>query len=219
MKILIAEDEKAISDLIATVVKMLGHTPIQAFNGDEAIDLLVEETIDLLFLDIIMPIATGFEVLEFCQLENISIPTIILSALDSDKDQLKGFTYTIEDYWIKPLSFAVLMKKMERLIARLDGDNSSHSHIVVDDDKQDVLIEGNLIGLTKLEYRLFRFLYSNKGRYCSKMEIIDKTWGSDSEVDERNVDFTIKRIRKKLGDDSTCIQTKAKVGYVYEDQE
>lgn len=218
MKILIAEDEKPINDLVATVVKMLGHTPLQAFNGEEAIELLVEETVDLMLLDVIMPEANGFEVLEFCQLENIQIPTIILSALDSDKDQLKGFTYTIEDYWVKPLSFAVLMKKLERLILRLVGPKSSEERITIDDEKQDALIEGKIVGLTKLEYRLFRFLYSNKGRYCSKHEIIDRTWGMEVDVDERNVDFTIKRIRKKLGDDSTCIQTKAKVGYVYEDQ-
>lgn len=219
MRILIAEDEKAINDLAATAIKMLGHTPIQAFNGEEAIDYLVEDTVDFMLLDMIMPIATGLEVLEFCRLENITVPTVILSALDSDKDQLKGFTYEIEDYWIKPLSFAVLMKKLERLIIRLSGNPNDGQRIVVNDEKQDVFIDGEMIGLTKLEYTLFRFLYSNKGRYCSKLEIIDRTWGSDSEVDERNVDFTIKRIRKKLGEDSICIQTKAKVGYAYEDQE
>ncbi|MGL4663281.1 MAG: response regulator transcription factor [Culicoidibacterales bacterium] len=218
MKILIAEDEKPINDLVATVVKMLGHTPIQVFDGDSAIQTLVEETIDLMLLDIIMPKTTGFEVLEFCQLEQVKIPTVILSALDSDKDQLKGFTYPIEDFWVKPLSFAVLMKKLERLIVRVAGDVGSQ-RITVDDEKCDVVINGKSVGLTRLEYRLFRFLYSNKGRYCSKVEIVDKTWGSDSEVDERNVDFTIKRIRKKLGEDATCIQTKAKVGYVYESQE
>lgn len=218
MQILIAEDEKAISDLAATVVKMLGHTPIQAFNGEAAIDALVEESIDLMLLDVIMPVATGLEVLEFCRLEQMHIPTVILSALDSDKDQLRGFTYEIEDYWVKPLSFAILMKKLERLIVRLNGKNTDEQRIVINDEKKDVLIEGELIGLTKLEYRLFRYLYNNKGRYCSKLEIIDRTWGSDVEVDERNVDFTVKRIRKKLGDDATCIQTKAKVGYAYEDK-
>lgn len=219
MKILIAEDEKVINDLGATVVKMLGHTPIQVFNGEDAMDILINETVDLMLLDVIMPKATGLEVLEFCELEKIKIPTVILSALDSDKDQLKGFAYTIEDYWIKPLSFAVLMKKLERLIFRLVGDQHTDERIVADDEKQDVIIDGALIGLTKLEYRLFRFLYSNKGRYCSKLEIIDRTWGSDSDVEERNVDYTIKRIRKKLGNDATCIQTKAKVGYIYESPE
>lgn len=219
MKILVAEDEQAISDLISTVIRMLGHTPIQAFNGDEAIRILMDETIDLMLLDVIMPEVTGFEVLEFCRLEQVQVPTVILSALDSDKDQLKGFAYTIEDYWIKPLSFAVLMKKLERLIFRLVGDQHTDERIVADDEKQDVIIDGALIGLTKLEYRLFRFLYSNKGRYCSKLEIIDRTWGSDSDVEERNVDYTIKRIRKKLGNDATCIQTKAKVGYIYESPE
>lgn len=217
MRILIAEDEKAINDLVAIVVKMLGHTPIQVFNGEEAIDMLVEETIDLMLLDVIMPQATGLEVLEFCRLEKIRIPTVILSALDSDKDQLRGFAYEIEDYWLKPLSFAILMKKLERLISRLEGAHVEGQRVHINDEKQDVEIEGRLVGLTKLEYRLFRYLYNNKGRYCSKLEIIDRTWGSEADVEERNVDFTIKRIRKKLGDDSICIQTKAKVGYAYED--
>lgn len=218
MKILIAEDEKVINDLAATVVKMLGHTPYQVYDGEAAMEVLLNETIDLMLLDVIMPKATGLEVLEFCRLEEIKIPTIILSALDSDKDQLKGFTYEIEDYWIKPLSFAVLMKKLERLIERIGGKHTNQ-HLAVNDEKFDVMIEGEPIGLTKLEYNLFRYLYSNKGRYCSKMDIIDRTWGSEAEVDERNVDFTIKRIRKKLGDDATCIKTKARVGYVYEDKE
>lgn len=214
MKILIAEDEKVINDLGATVVKMLGHTPIQVFNGEDAMDILINETVDLMLLDVIMPKATGLEVLEFCELEKIKIPTVILSALDSDKDQLKGFTYNIEDYWIKPLSFAVLLKKLERLTKRIKQEETDY--IVVDDEKFTVVIDGKDIGLTLLEYKLFRYLYKNAGSYCSKLDIIDRTWGSEADIDERNVDFTIKRIRKKLGNAASCIKTKAKVGYLYE---
>lgn len=212
MKILIVDDEVVINDFIRAALEELDIEVIQAFDGALAIDLMISQTFDAVILDLVMPNVDGFEVLEYLRLEEINVPVIVLSALSSDIDQLKGLRLGAYDYWIKPLSFALIQEKVKVFQKRIE---STDEFVIFNDDRCEMKIENSVIKLTFLEYKMMRYLYVNKNKFCAKEKIADQLW--EDWDDLRNVDYTVRRIRKKLNKYAYLIQTKTKVGYAYDE--
>ncbi len=214
--ILIVEDEKVTNDLITFKLKKEGYEVVQSFDGETAIEVLKRMNFHLIITDIVMPGKDGYEVLDFINEENIEVSTVILSSLSSDVDQLKGFNYRIDDYITKPFNIEILVAKINMIIRRL---YNYYKETELKYDENALLIDNEKILFSTKEFEVLEYLYTNKLKYCSKEDIFDYVWEGSDSTSIRVVDYTIKRIRKKMGDYSGFVQTKIGVGYKYDEEE
>lgn len=213
--ILVVEDEKVTNDLITYNLKEAGYEAIQAFNGAEAINLIKRFKFHLIITDIVMPEKDGYDLLR--KIEDIhseSIPAVILSALSTDIDQLKGYEYSIEDYISKPFNSEILKKKINSIMKRLYNYTAETR---IDYNEQSVKFSDQTISLSTKEFEVFEYLFVNKLKFCSKEEIYDYVWEGQENTSIRVVDYTVKRIRKKFEEHKNVIVTKVGVGYKYEE--
>lgn len=212
--ILVVEDDKVTNKLLTYSLKESGYNPIQAFDGKEAIALLDRFKFHLIITDIIMPNIDGYGLLDNLKNDHSPIPVIIMSALNSDFDILKGYDYPIEDYFLKPLNHKIFAKKIDAIINRLYPQNRG---VEIDYQGHLIHIKGEQISLTNNEFEVFTYLFNNNLKTCQKEEIFEQVWGNNYEVSIRVVDYTIKRLRKKLAQHKDIIKTKSGIGYKYEE--
>ncbi len=213
--ILVIEDEKVTNDLITFKLKKEGYEVVQSFDGETAIEVLKRMNFHLVITDIVMPGKDGYEVLNFINEEKIEVSTVILSSLSSDVDQLKGFNYRIDDYITKPFNVDILIAKINMIIKRM---YNYYRNTEIKYDENALMIGEEKIQFSTKEFEVLEYLYTNKLKYCSKEDIFDYVWEGSDATSIRVVDYTIKRIRKKLGTNSGFIQTKIGVGYKYDEE-
>ncbi len=213
IKILVCEDDVHVAEMIKYVLKKNYDITIVQ-NGLDAIDLLETEGFHLIITDIVMPSLDGYELLRYLEDVDDHTPVVILSSLNSETNQIDGYKYDIEDYIVKPFHAGLFEKKIDKIINRIYSFDSSDT--VVNENNLSVKIKGFEIEFTPIEFKVFYHLFINNGKYCSKYDILMLFWGEAN--NERVVDYTIKRIRKKMGEYSDYIVTKAKVGYMYKDE-
>ncbi len=212
--ILIVEDEKITNTFLKTILEEKYDCRIlQAFDGDTACDLVIDEHIDLIITDIVMPGIDGWEFLEYLNNIESNIPTVIISSLSGKNDQLKGYSFKIEDFLVKPIDEELWLAKIDTILKRLYPKTEK---LIIDSPTLSLRIDNQEIPLTVKEFDVFNYLYMNEKTVCSKYDILDKFWGSDFDISERVVDHTISRIRNKLGDYAYIIKTKPKIGYYYD---
>ncbi len=206
-KILIAEDNVELSDMLRNYLVRAGHTVYQAFNGVDAVNLAKSMQIDLLVLDIMMPRADGYTVVkEVRALKNI--PIIITSAKVTEEDKEKMFTLGADDYLTKPFSLKEAVMRVNAQLRRYyefnvqpsaTADETKHyGTLTLNTSRFEVKIDGNLINLTNKEYKLLELLLSDVGRVFSKSQLLDKVWGTEDYIDENTVAVTVARLREKL---------------------
>lgn len=214
--ILLAEDEPTIARLVRTYFERENYTVYTATNGEEAIKIFKEVKIDLVCLDIMMPIMDGFEVTKIIR-SSSDVPIIIMTALQSEEDILKGYSLHVDDYITKPFNPKVLVAKVNNLMLRLDKENSLKMEYKIGDLSFDfinneVSLNGNRLDLTKTEFNLLSFLAKNNNKVCSRELLLDEIWGMDVYVDDRIVDAYIKKLRKIIAP-KKYISTVFGVGY------
>ncbi len=206
-KILIAEDNVELSDMLRNYLVRAGHTVYQAFNGVDAINLAKLMQIDLLVLDIMMPRCDGYSVIqEVRALKNI--PIIVTSAKVTEEDKEKMFTLGADDYLTKPFSFKEAVMRVNAQLRRyydfniqsniLSNESKRYGALTINTNRFEVKIDGNLINLTNKEYKLLELLLSDVGRVFSKSQLLDKVWGTADYIDENTVAVTVARLREKL---------------------
>ena len=198
--ILLAEDEPTISRLVRTYFERDNYTVYTASNGEEAIKIFTEVKIDLVCLDIMMPIMDGFEVTKIIRASS-DVPIIIMTALQSEEDILKGYSLHVDDYITKPFSPKVLVAKVNNLMMRMDKENSLKMEYKIGELSFDfinssVTFEGKPLELTKTEFKMLAFLAKNNNKVCSRELLLDEVWGLEVYVDDRIVDAYIKKLRK-----------------------
>ncbi len=213
--ILVIEDEKVTNDLITFKLKKEGYEVVQSFDGETAIEVLKRMNFHLVITDIVMPGKDGYDVLNFINEEKIEVSTVILSSLSSDVDQLKGFNYRIDDYITKPFNVDILIAKINMIIKRM---YNYYRETEIKYDENALMIGEEKIQFSTKEFEVLEYLYTNKLKYCSKEDIFDYVWEGSDATSIRVVDYTIKRIRKKLGTNSGFIHTKIGVGYKYDEE-
>jgi two-component system, OmpR family, alkaline phosphatase synthesis response regulator PhoP len=218
-KILIADDEPDILEILKYNLTGEGYQVITAKDGDEAIDRAKFFHPDLIVLDIMMPKKNGVEVCEILRKQPAFRETLILflTALSDDSTQLKGFETGADDYISKPISPKVFLSKVNSLFRRLKkSDNKSIkvNGLEIDPEKFLVIHEGKEFILAKKEFELLYLLASKPGRVFLRNEILSQVWGADVIVGDRTIDVHIRKIRQKLGLD--CITTVKGVGYKFE---
>jgi DNA-binding response OmpR family regulator len=213
-RILILEDEKAINDLVALNLGMIGHTAVQTFTGREALKAAAETPFDLLILDVMLPDTNGFAVYEKLR----DIPAIFLTALGETADKVKGFERGADDYIVKPFEMTELLLRVEAVLRRTHKSAARYRFggLEVDFDAKTVHKDGVLVELTMQEYSLLETLVKNRNIALSRQKLMREAWGVSFMGESRTVDVHIQRLRKKLGLDEQ-IKTVYKLGYRFEE--
>lgn len=201
-KILIAEDEPTILRVIKAYFEKSGYEVYQAVDGVEALKIYQETSPDLLILDIMMPNLDGFEVTKRIRSDS-DIPIIIMTALGEEQDMLKGYSYNVDDYIVKPFSPKVLVAKVGNLLSRVkDPSNLKKEYkigtITINYAGSQVTVDDKSLNLSKTEFQLLSFLIKNQNKACSRELLLDEVWGMDVYVDDRIIDTYIKNLRKEL---------------------
>lgn len=213
-KILVVEDEYDIRELLQTYLGNEGYQVVTASDGEEALAVFLQSDPDLILLDIMLPKLNGYEVCRAIR-EQSDIPVIMLTALDSEHDQLKGFDLHIDDYIPKPFSMPILLRKIDAVLRRTVGTGLSkqiaYKDLLLDLDGYKVFVSGQTVDLTQREFELLKALLQNQGRVLSRQSLLNRVWSYDFYGDERIVDTHIKNLRKKLNVD--YIETIRGVGY------
>jgi two-component system, OmpR family, alkaline phosphatase synthesis response regulator PhoP len=218
-KILIADDEPDILEILKYNLTGEGYQVITAKDGDEAIDRAKFYHPDMIVLDIMMPKKNGVEVCEILRKQPAFRETLILflTALSDDSTQVKGFETGADDYISKPVSPKVFISKVNSLFRRIKKTESksiSVNGLVIDPEKFLVSYNGKDFALAKKEFELLYMLASKPGRVFLRNEILNQVWGAEVIVGDRTIDVHIRKIRQKL--DLDCITTVKGVGYKFE---
>lgn len=211
-KIMIVDDEKAINDLIALNLKMVGHEYIQLYSGEKISETLNGTRIDLVILDVMLPGLDGFGLID--QFVKRDIPVIFLTARNAVSDRVHGLEIGAEDYIVKPFEAVELIARIHVVLRRNRKNTTEFSldGTIVDLDKHIVTVNGQTVEMTNKEFQLLDFLIQNKNIALSREKIIEQTWGFDFYGETRTVDVHIQRLRKKLNWEHR-IKTVYKYGY------
>ena len=214
-KILIIEDELDIQELLAAYLRDAGYEIVIAGDGVEALAQFQQGAFDMILLDLMLPKIDGFGVCELIRRES-SVPILMLTALDGEQEQLRGFQMEIDDYVTKPFSMPILLQKIRAILRRTAGgmENNKCLHyrdLTLDLDGMEAVLAGRSLDLTTREFELLQALISSPGRVFTREVLLAKLWGYDFFGDERVVDSHIKNLRHKMGTD--YIETVRGVGY------
>lgn len=216
-KILIAEDEPNLLDILCDFFRSKGDEPFPAKDGLEALALAEATQFDGVLLDIMMPGLNGLSVCRALRRES-DVPIIFLTALSDEEDKLLGYELGADDYITKPYSMAVLYAKLTALINRsrgsiLTGDSLTAGPIRLKLSSQEVFVEDRAVTLPPKEYALLLCLMRHRNTILSREQLLVKCWGYDYEGEARTVDTHIRRLREKLGPAADLIKTVIKAGY------
>ena len=214
LQILVVEDEHSISNLIKINLTRAGYACDCAYDGLAAVDMLDKKPYDLVLLDIMLPGADGYEVMDY--IAPLEIPVIFLTAKASVADRVKGLRMGADDYLTKPFEIIELLARVESVLRRyhkteqvlIEGD------LVVDTASRTVTKKGETISLTKKEFDLLLLFVRNKNIALYRETIYERIWGGEYMGDSRTVDLHVQRMRKKAGLEEQ-IQTVYRVGYRY----
>ena len=213
-KILIAEDEPDIQELLCAYLQEAGYESCAAGDGAAALDVFQTQPFDLVLLDIMLPKIDGFAVCQLIRRQS-QVPILMLTALDGEEQQLRGYGLDIDDYITKPFSMAVLLEKIRVILRRSSGASEKallrYRDLTVDLDTREALLDGTPLDLTAREFDLLHTFLAAPGRVFTREMLLARLWGYDFYGDERIVDSHVKNLRHKLGAD--YIQTVRGVGY------
>lgn len=210
-RILVVDDEKNISEIVMYTVKKQGYDADAAFDGQTALDMALTGLYDLVLLDVMLPKLDGFGVLKKIR-EHLDTPVIMLTAREEENDKILGLDLGADDYMTKPFSTGELVSRIKANIRRYSGE----TRITAVNDKQGVIEVGELkidcerysvtkngkeISLSKKEYELLEYFAKNRTKRYQREDLLKDVWGYEGFYgDERTVDVTISRIRKKIED-------------------
>lgn len=219
INILIVEDEKEIREGVSEYLAEVGYRVISAEDGMQAIELFKNNKIDLVILDIMLPKANGFVVLNKIRQES-NVPVIMLTAMSDDYTQIMSFDEEADDYITKPFSIIVLHKRIEALIRRgvkvSENKKWCYGDIEIDFEGYSARKNGENIDLKPKEIKLIELLLKYEGKVLTRAQILDNLWRIEEAPNDRVIDVYIKNIRKKLLLD--CIVTVKGIGYKFEEQ-
>jgi two-component system, OmpR family, alkaline phosphatase synthesis response regulator PhoP len=218
-RILVADDEPDILELLEYNLQKQGFEVRTASNGDEALAVAKEFRPHLVILDVMMPGKTGVEVCTILRAQEAFKETLIifLTAVSDEASQIKGLTAGADDYISKPISPNVLVTKVKALLRRLKEDDNTAIEVnglLIDPQRFIVVHQGKEFLLAKKEFELLNMLARKPGRVFLRNEILSQVWGGDVIVGDRTIDVHVRKIRQKL--DIDCITTVKGVGYKFD---
>jgi two-component system response regulator ResD len=216
-KILIVEDEERLRNLIRDYLVNEKYEVDLAGNGEEGLLMALDKEYDLILLDIMMPFMDGFEMLKNLR-KTKDTRVYFLTAKTMDEDLVNAYKIGADDFIAKPFSPKVLVLKINALFSRIDEEtgkskNKSYGIISINELSQRVYVEDKEVSLSKKEFELLSLFVSHEDIVLSRDTIIERVWGYDYEGDLRTIDTSIKRLREKIGDANSYIETVRGYGY------
>ncbi len=212
IKILIVDDERTICDLIDINLSAAGYDCRTVQDGLKAIELIEREHFDLILLDIMLPGADGYDIMEY--IRPLKIPVIFITAKNAVKDRVKGLKLGAEDYLVKPFEVVELVARVEVVLRRYNIANKqlTAGDVIVDMEAHKVTKGGKLIALTNKEYGLLVLFMQNKNVALFKERLYEKVWGDEYLLGSRTLELHVQRLRKKLNWEDNLVAV-YKVGY------
>lgn len=218
-KILVADDEEDVLNLVSMNLKNAGFSVLQAEDGPEAINKARTHMPALIVLDIMLPGMSGLEVCKVLKGDTVTaqIPVIMLTAKAEEVDRIVGLELGADDYLTKPFSPRELVLRVKSILRRggagEESDQIQVGVIMVDKERHQVRVKGKLVELTATEFKLLALLIERRGRVQHRDKLLNDVWGYESVIDTRTVDTHVRRLREKLGPASDCIETVRGFGY------
>ena len=223
-RILVVDDERDLCDILLFNLRAKGYQAEAACSAEAALELGVAD-FDLLLLDVMMPVMSGFELAARLRAgkQTTNIPIIFLTAKDTESDVLKGFALGADDYVAKPFSVREVMARVKAVLNRTadtapqtaDDRQLACGGLVIDTESKSAAIDGRPVTLTPTEYELLRLLLEHRGKIFSRRQLLDSVWPREVIVTERTVDVNIARLRKKLERYGACLVSRTGFGYSF----
>lgn len=223
----VIEDERNISDMIKYNLEKEGYEVYTAYDGQEGLELVESQELDLLLLDIMLPNVDGLDVCKKVR-QHKEIPIIIISAKADEFDKVLALELGADDYVTKPFSMREVMARVKARLRRKlpesvvkeeqSEDKLKEGNLEMDLKKYEVMKKGKVLELTLREFELLKFLWQSKGEVFTREDLLTKVWGYEYYGDVRTVDVTIRRLREKIEDDASkanFVLTKRGVGYYF----
>jgi two-component system phosphate regulon response regulator PhoB len=220
-RILVVDDEPDITALVAYHLAKAGYRVSTAANGPDALKAAREERPDIVILDVMLPGASGYDVLAELRRreETRDVGVILLTARREEPDRIRGLSLGADDYLTKPFSPAELALRVSALLRRLaapavtSGSNLSAGPVSIDRSSHRVSVEGKEIELTATEYKLLLTLVERRGRVQTRPQLLETVWEAQPDIQTRTVDMHVQRLRTKLGEAGDLIETVRGFGY------
>jgi len=220
-KILIADDEPDVVDLVAANLRTAGYDVSKAHDGPSALTAVRGEMPNLLVLDLMLPGMSGLEVCRALKADpaTSAIPIVMLTAKAEEVDRIVGLELGADDYITKPFSPRELVLRVKSVLRRSDKSEASGDGVLtvggiaLDRSRLQVSIDGKSVDFTATELKLLTLLMERRGRVQSREVLLNEVWGYESMIDTRTVDTHVRRLREKLGPTADCIETVRGFGY------
>jgi DNA-binding response OmpR family regulator len=220
MKILIVEDEVGIADFLKQGLEEEGYTVLVAYDGEAGLALALEQKVNVILLDWMLPKMNGIDISKAIRKANIQTPILFLTARDTVQETIEGLKAGANDYIKKPFSFDELIERIKiHFRNTASNDILVLGNISIDPSKHQVLLGDQEVNLTQREYELLVYLIKNKGKVCTRNQIIEDVWDIHFEYDTGVIDVFMNAIRKKLNlnKEEDLIKTIRGVGYIAND--
>ena len=220
-RVLVVDDEPDITALVAYHLAKAGYRVSTAANGSDALHAAREERPDVIVLDLMLPGASGYEVLQELRRmeETRQVGVILLTSRRDEADRIRGLSLGADDYLVKPFSPAELALRVAALLRRLSapavegGSTLTAGGITIDRSAHRVTLHGEELPLTATEYRLLLTLVERRGRVQSRPQLLETVWEAQPDIQTRTVDMHVQRLRTKLGSEGEMIETVRGFGY------
>jgi DNA-binding response OmpR family regulator len=224
--ILTVEDDKHISKLIKYNLEKAGYICKAALDGEEALDILSKERVDLIVLDIMLPNMDGLEVCRMIKQDTKlkAVPVIMLTAKGEEVDRVVGLELGADDYMVKPFSPRELILRIKAILRRGKAEESvkdiiERGDLVIDISRHTVTVKNKEVEFTPIEFKLLVTLIERAGRVQSRDRLLSDVWDMNADIYTRTVDTHIKRLREKLGKMGNLIETVRGLGYRFKEGE
>ncbi|MGI6609366.1 MAG: response regulator [Limnochordia bacterium] len=223
-RVLVVDDEPAILELVSFNLKKEGYDVVTAADGKSALEVFAAEKPDLVVLDLMIPEPDGYEVCKLIRAQS-AVPVIMLTARGEEQDRVRGLDLGADDYVVKPFSPRELLARVRAVLRRSpvaqETDRLVAGDLVIDSERHQVTIAGELVELTPKEFDLLKMLAENAGRALERDFLLEKVWGYAFAGATRTLDVHIRRLRQKIDDDPQnprYIETVHGVGYRFREQ-
>ncbi len=228
--ILIIDDEETIVTMLSVNLKKEGYKTLEAYNGEDGVEIAMKEKPDLILLDIMLPKMDGFSVCKKIR-QTLNVPILMLSAKDEEIDKILGLELGADDYITKPFSVRELVARVKANLRKAEITTKTGENVVEDEndknkvkvgeltldlDRFEVRARGETVDLTLREFEVLKYLATQPGQVVTREVLLEKVWGYEYYGDIRTVDVTVRRIREKIERDTSnprILITKRGVGY------
>lgn len=217
INIIVIEDDEKLNYIVCSFLNNKGYRAVSCKNGSEAFDRILEEPVNLIISDIMMPEMDGFEFAAEIRKQDKSIPILFMTARDDMSAKQKGYSLGIDDYMVKPIEMDELLLRVSALLRRANIRNERKleaGSLILNEEETTAYLNGEEVSLTVREFNILFKLLSYPKRTFTRAQLMDEFWGYDTESTPRTVDVSITKLRDKLSDcDDVEIVTVRGLGY------